>query len=213
MNRAELILKYLKGSGLEIGGGHAPMPVSEGVRVTYVERVPIEELRKNYPNALDLNYIVDNGERLYTFPTKSQDFVINSHVLEHCQDTIGSLKNWIRVLKPGGYLWMAIPEKTQTFDKDRNVTSFDHMELDYLKGPEHSAEHHYREYFSVVDGTKGAELQSRVQHALANEVNIHFHCWDEPAMREMFDRLKPLGYEIINGLRNGFEMIWLLRKN
>ena len=43
------------------------------------------------------------------FGDNSQDVVISRHVLEHCVDTIETLKNWIRVVKPGGKLIIAVP--------------------------------------------------------------------------------------------------------
>lgn len=56
------------------------------------------------------------------FLDESLDFVISSHVLEHLPDTIGALKEWYRVVKPGGYLFMILPHKMRTFDRHRERT-------------------------------------------------------------------------------------------
>ena len=57
------------------------------------------------------------------FDNNSIDFVISSHVIEHFYDPIQAIKEWLRVVKPGGYVYIIAPHKDRTFDKDRPVTS------------------------------------------------------------------------------------------
>ena len=79
--------------------------------------------------------IIDDGEKLTTLAPQSQDFVIASHFLEHCQDPIGTLKAIFRVIKPGGMLYLALPDKRYTFDRERPVTPLDHLWTDHRTGP------------------------------------------------------------------------------
>lgn len=51
------------------------------------------------------------------------DFVIASHVLEHLYDLIGTLKEWMRVVSPGGLVFVIFPHKERMFDKDRPRTT------------------------------------------------------------------------------------------
>ena len=44
-------------------------------------------------------------------PDASQDYVISSHVIEHCADPIGVFLEWRRVLKPGGVAFMIFPKR------------------------------------------------------------------------------------------------------
>jgi SAM-dependent methyltransferase len=66
--------------------------------------------------------IVSPGDKL-PLEDNSVDFVISSHVIEHFPDPIKALKEWYRVVKPGGYLYIIAPHKERTFDKERNRTT------------------------------------------------------------------------------------------
>lgn len=44
-------------------------------------------------------------------PSETFDTVYASHVLEHLKDPIEGLKNWYRVLRPGGHLIVCLPDR------------------------------------------------------------------------------------------------------
>ena len=44
-------------------------------------------------------------------PDSSEDFVLSSHVIEHCPDTIKTLLEWFRVTRVGGILFMIVPQR------------------------------------------------------------------------------------------------------
>ena len=62
--------------------------------------------------------IVSPGDQL-PLEDNSVDFVVSSHVIEHFPDPIKALREWYRVVKPGGYLYIIAPHKERTFDKER----------------------------------------------------------------------------------------------
>jgi SAM-dependent methyltransferase len=62
--------------------------------------------------------LVSPGDQL-PLADNSVDFVISSHVIEHFPDPIKALREWYRVVKPGGYLYIIAPHKERTFDKER----------------------------------------------------------------------------------------------
>ena len=70
--------------------------------------------------------IVANGDNL-PVENESQDFVISSHVFEHFFDPIKTLKEWYRVIKEGGYIFMIVPHKERTFDKVRQRTTLQEL--------------------------------------------------------------------------------------
>jgi ADP-heptose:LPS heptosyltransferase/predicted SAM-dependent methyltransferase len=50
-------------------------------------------------------------DRLDLFADATQDYVFSSHLLEHIVDYKAALKEWWRVIKPGGYLVLYLPHK------------------------------------------------------------------------------------------------------
>ncbi|KAI1703844.1 methyltransferase domain-containing protein [Ditylenchus destructor] len=62
---------------------------------------------------------------LLPFPDESQDFVISSHVIEHFYDPIRTIEEWLKVVRPGGYVYIIAPHKERTFDKDKKRTTLE----------------------------------------------------------------------------------------
>src|ERR1035438_1530581 len=94
LDRQQLAAIYLRGEGLEIGALHSPLKVPRAARVRYVDRLPVAELRRQYPelasaHLVDID-IVDDGEKLSAVGAGTQEFVIANHFLEHCEDPIGN---------------------------------------------------------------------------------------------------------------------------
>ena len=52
----------------------------------------------------------------------SYDYVMASHILEHIVDREEALRNWIRVVKPGGYLIVCVPER-DLFEEKKTLPS------------------------------------------------------------------------------------------
>jgi ADP-heptose:LPS heptosyltransferase len=54
---------------------------------------------------------VDDCTHLQLFGSASMDFVFSSHLLEHVDDYKAALKEWWRVIKPGGHLVLYLPHR------------------------------------------------------------------------------------------------------
>ena len=111
VDREVLASVYLRGSGIEIGALQGPLRVPRAVKVRYVDRMTVADLRKQYP---ELKYhklvdvdIIDDGESLSTIGDASQDFVIAIHFLEHCENPIKAVSNFVRVVREGGFFSFA----------------------------------------------------------------------------------------------------------
>ncbi len=209
---------YLRGEGLEIGALHDPMRVPTDTRVRYVDRLSVADLRVQYPElkktALVPVDIVTDGERLSGIGDESQDFVIARHFLEHCQDPIGTLKQFFRVLKPGGIAYLAIPDKRFTFDRERPITSLQHLLEDHERGPEPTRRAHFEEYVRFVHGADtDAEVQRQADELMARDYSIHYHVWTQHELLELMLALREqLTFDVEAFCQNRHEAIFVLRK-
>jgi predicted SAM-dependent methyltransferase len=220
LNREAIAARYLHGEGIEIGALHNPLPVSGSARVRYLDRLTVPELEQQYPELRRKKLvevdIVDDGERLTGVPEASQDFVIANHFLEHCQDPIGALENMFRVLRPGGVLYLAVPDKRFTFDSDRSVTPLEHILEDHRGGPEGSRRQHFEEWARLVDRVDEREVKAHAARLLEADYSIHFHVWkqsDVLDLLQMARREVGLDFEVELAARNGHENLFVLRKS
>ena len=161
-----------------------------------------------------LDFVTDL-ESMTGIDNASQDFVIANHVLEHVQDPLRALRSLARILRPGGIAYLALPDKRFTFDKERRVTSLEHLVRDHIEGPEDSLLEHYEEWVRCVDGLSGVEYDEKVALMMQQRSNIHFHVWDYSAMLELFAyvaRESDIRLGVESSMLNGIEVIWVLRK-
>jgi predicted SAM-dependent methyltransferase len=219
LNRDAIAARFLRGEGLEIGALHNPLPVSDHARVRYVDRMPTADLRQQYPELdgkplVDVD-VIDDGERLTSVPDASVDFVIANHFLEHCQDPIGALGTMFRVVRPGGIVYLAIPDKRFTFDVDREITSTEHLLDDHRHGPEGSKRQHFEEWARLVDKVAEAEVGAHAAKLLEDDYSIHFHVWTQVDALELLSvagRELALDFDVEVAIRNGHENVFVLRK-
>lgn len=217
--RYRLARRYLRGSGIEIGGLHLPLPVPFHAEVAYVDRMPLEELRPLYPelkeSVLVRVDIVDDAETLETIRSESQDFVIANHVLEHCANPLRALESFFRVLKPGGILYLTVPDKRFTFDADRPITPLEHVVRDYTEGPERSREEHLRAWRQLVDEKFTDDLRRDAETMKGELYSIHFHVWTQLELWELVlyaRRTLGILFDIQAFAAEGQDCIFILRK-
>ncbi len=72
----------------------------------------------------EVDYVSDGRPLHDVIPRReAYDFVFSSHAIEHVTDFLGYLKSCELLLKPGGIVAMAVPDKRFTFDALRPVTT------------------------------------------------------------------------------------------
>lgn len=221
--RAVLVEKYIRGNGIEIGALHSPLNVACADSVHYVDRMPVDELRCHYPELNDVPLtpvdIIDDGEKLNTFQLSSVDFIIANHFIEHAQDPIGTIKRHVDVLKPGGILYMAIPDKRFTFDRLRPSTTFEHFVRDHEEGPAVSYIDHVKEWVRLVDGLTSEKFERKVHDICRINYSIHFHVWNindvKKFLQDMIIDTYHIPITMLDIAENParFECICILRKN
>lgn len=123
----------LSGRGIEIGAGYNPtVRKADGYSVETVDHLPTHELIKKYDanprvqtTAIESVDHVWRGEpldRLIGNPG-AYDWIIASHVIEHMPDPAGFFRQCEVLLKPGGVLSLAVPDKRYCFDYVRGLST------------------------------------------------------------------------------------------
>ena len=220
LKRKALSLAYIQGSGIEIGALHNPLWVPEHAEVRYVDRMRVDDLRLHYPELKNLALvsvdIVDDGEVLSTIEDGSLDFIICNHMLEHSENPLGTLRNHLRKLKPEGVIYCAIPDKRFTFDRSRELTSFEHLVEDDRNGPDRSRTQHYLEWASFVSGQEGDAATLLAGSLEEMGYSIHYHVWDSSSFMRFLSLARDYldqSFEIEHLERNGEELIAILSRS
>lgn len=218
--RREVSSRYLAGDGIEIGALHYPLWVDPArARVRYVDRLTVEDLRRQYPELAPYDLVpvdvVDDGETLPRFADDSLDFIVGNHMLEHCENPLGTIRSHLRKVRRGGILYYAVPDKRMSFDVDRPLTPFDHLVKDDQEGPGRSRPGHFREWAELVNKQRGEALEENVRKLLDQNYSIHFHVWDDTAWADFLDRARSYlqrSFEVEYLQQNDTEIITVLRR-
>lgn len=115
--------------GLEIGARDAPLLSAAEGPVRFADYADTETLRANAagthidPAALVPVDIVTGEALIDTVMQDRVDYIVASHVAEHVPDLLGWLGSLARVLRAGGTLGLAIPDRRCTFDICRQESS------------------------------------------------------------------------------------------
>ena len=130
----QLCAKHVTGEKvMEMGcGGRKTVPHSVGV-----DAVPAGQAIPFVTNGLDtcVSDIVADASRDVPVDDKTQDTIIARHLLEHCQDTLGTMSEWNRLLKQGGTLIIAVPNPelgNTIIQNPEHVMSFSPSSLRHL---------------------------------------------------------------------------------
>jgi SAM-dependent methyltransferase len=176
-------------------------------------------LRQQYPELAGQKLaevdVIDDGEKLQSQPDASADFIIANHFIEHAEDPLGTLTTHLRVLRPGGILYMAVPDRRRTFDAARTPTSLEHIVRDHLEGPSGSRRGHQEEWARLVEKVSAGEVRARVCALEERDYSIHFHVWTPWEFGALLDYARreaklPLAVETLQ--ENDQEFIVILRR-
>ena len=218
--------KYLKGQGLEIGALNAPLVHLHWIKVKYLDRLTVPQLRKQYPELATYPLvkvdILDDGETLKNLKNNSQNFIIAHHFLEHCQDPIATIKNHLRVLKKGATLYLAVPDHRFNVDSLIPPTTLTHLINDHQKdlpanrrGQKSSYQSHINNWAYFVDNKRGKSLTNYIKYLININYSIHFHQWTKKELAELFTYLKndlKLSFEMKEFIFNRKEYLVILKK-
>jgi hypothetical protein len=113
--------KYLDGLiGIEIGAScHNPFNLKT-INVDKESNTFYESEQLSMCNSVAKVDVTIKDATILPFENKSYDFIINSHVIEHIYRPDLAIIEWCRVAKK--YIFLIIPHKERTFDKDKLET-------------------------------------------------------------------------------------------
>ncbi len=120
--------------GIELGPLDRPLLSKQKTNVKYVDHADRDGLIKKYKanqtiyvdidKICDIDFIWSGGPIRNVIPQDiTFDYCVAAHVIEHVPNPIGWLSQIASVIKPGGLINLAIPEKTRTFDHFRALST------------------------------------------------------------------------------------------
>ena len=200
-----------------------PLDLPATASIRYVDRKTLPELRREFPELDHLEIvapdIVDDGARLDSVPDESVDFVVANHFIEHCEDPIGVLEHHCRVLRPGGILFLALPDRRrQDVDRARDPVSISHHVQDHEQSPAWSRETHYEEWVRAADIPLGLVRPEDVDSAASEHMRrgtaIHFHAWTRSEFVRLVQHCREAGLPLAvrAACQNFHEFIVILEK-
>jgi SAM-dependent methyltransferase len=186
-----LLVRHLRGRGIEIGALWRKFPVPRSANVYYVDRLPDEELHQHYSEVSQpvVNPDVVADATQLPFSPSSLDFLIASHVLEHLPFPLAALRHWYDVLRPGGVLLLKIPDKRYTFDARRERTPLPHLIAEEEEPGLFDKRGHFEDWVEHVIGCErtSPEFVGQVAYLLESDYSIHYHVWIDEDIREMVE--------------------------
>lgn len=187
--RRQRFTQLLRGRGLEIGALQNPTSLPASSEVIYSDILTIDQLEKIYPGSKHPN-IISDSESFPTVADDSFDFVVANHVIEHVSRPIRALAEWHRILRPGGLLLMAVPDKRFTFDAQRERTSLEHLVADFYSDlpADELNKCHLLEWAChvehLVPGTR--DYAHWISDQLERGYSVHNHVW---VVQDLFETL------------------------
>lgn len=120
-------------NGVDLGAGGDPI-LPTTICIDRAEDSPARAHVGSSPT-----HLVGDVSDLYWFRDGTLDYVYSSHVLEDFIDTTAILREWLRVLRPGGHLVLFLPDQPTyaKFCTDRNALpnqahKYDDFGLDFV---------------------------------------------------------------------------------
>jgi len=190
-----LRIRWCRGLGVEVGAGPTPtLPPGD-------HHLLLDLDLAGTPNG----YLCIRGDAsALPLPSDRFDFLLSAHCLEHCPDTLRTLTEWRRVLRPGGILFLILPHGGRGFDRGRTLSTLAHHLEDQERtvglldpGP-------WAEWGAALNRTPPGWWSSGEFHLpsgepdwpkIATSGRIHYHAWTE---REMGEVLRHLEFDILD---------------
>ena len=239
--RVTLANNYLLGKGVEFGALHNPLKIDGSkALVLYADKYSKSDLVQNFPelkkireSIVETDIFLDlDRDDLQVLIEHDFDFYIANHVIEHLINPLKFLDRLNRIMKPGSYLYLAVPDKEYTFDRHRELTTWEHLYKEYLGNTTELSKEHLEDFIinitkdHINDSVRKKEMYDdyanwfkrwsiRQKH---RQRSIHVHVWNHHSFNKFItqaiEKLE-LNLDIVDRVDssvNKHEMIYILRK-
>jgi SAM-dependent methyltransferase len=217
----------LVGKGIEIGPGCHPLALGPAARsIEYVDRFDragfvsvfpeCQAEMEGFPSRVTL-MDVTRESLVERWKAGSLDFVVLNHVLEHIVDPIRLLKEVHGVLREGGILYLAVPDKRFMFDRFRRRTRLSeliHRHHERWAEPSDEMIVEFIEQAEQLDRPLDLKLPADARRVADHRRrSIHANVWVVEDLLELFGYLSREGmaaWELLDGIVTPTETILLL---
>lgn len=159
-----------------------------------------------YENKILGKVWITDATDMYQIENEKYDFLLSSNNLEHIANPLKALKEFARVVKTGGIVFIIVPQKKDTFDHKREYTTFEHLVEDYVNNIEENDLSHLDEIIEKHDYIMDPECGGKkkfIERARKNIENrcLHHHVFDEECLKKAltFSGLKVRDFGDVRG--------------
>jgi len=239
--RVTLANDYLTGKGVEFGALHNPLTINrEQAEVVYADKFSKQTLLKKFKelqtikeSVVETDIFLDlNRDNLQTVADYNFDFFIANHVIEHLVNPLKFLDNLNSVMRTGNYLYLALPDKEYTFDRNRELTTWNHLYQEYLENTTKLSRNHLEDFIinitkdHIEDPARKKKIYDDYHHwfkrfsirQIHRQRSIHVHVWNQKTFDQFIAKaIKELKLDLtivdrIDSSSNKHEMIYILLK-
>jgi SAM-dependent methyltransferase len=155
--------------------------IKEG-QMTLIDPLTFKRARRLIHEASDLKGIASDA----------YDVLLASHVIEHVANPLKAVAEWKRVLKNDGVMIVVAPDRRFMFDRNRDVTAFDHILSDHKRGIGEDDLTHLDEVLSKHDislDLRAGDMETFKKRSRENFINrgMHHHVFDEGLLKHILE--------------------------
>ena len=195
--RTNYAIKYLLGSGYEIGAQTNPLIIPDKyksqINISYIDRMSKQESCQIFnldENALVEVDLVCEADNLFALANESVDFIVACHVIEHTVDLIHTIQEMLRVIKQGGVLFLVYPNNgLNKFDFFRVKTTWHHIMEDYQNKTKDRISIHQRESIraKIATGVINNDFEEIFKFYKKSDYRCHMHVLNIEIINKLVD--------------------------
>ncbi|MDQ3123725.1 MAG: class I SAM-dependent methyltransferase [bacterium] len=190
-------VSLLLGNGVEFGAAANPLSIPIGVKIQYADLFSKPQLEDELYDNSEYEFvdtdIVSGFDEMKNIENNSMDFIIASHVIEHVRDPIGALDLAWGKLRNNGKLTLIIPKKEKTLDKNRELTTLEHLILDHAQPNRWRDALHVAEFYSKAKPLSSIELYEKMLESIRDEKHsMHYHVWNEKSFKKLINYVRKI---------------------